>query len=290
MAFTQKQITVSFNYQSVGGGQKTLTGLRCSCVVVNAGGDTTGQMELAIWGMPLSDMNALSILGTQSGTYGSNTVTVTAGEAGIGAALPVVFTGTIQRAVVDARQQPQVVFRVSAYAVKLSDIKPAQPTSVQGSADVAQIAGQLAQQMGLTLEDGGVQAKLSNCYLHGTLLTQMRQLAQHAGISWTADVQAGTLAIVPRNQARTTGGLSVSPRNGLVGYPSFTSSGIALTLAFDPTIKVLSSINVQSDLTPACGSWKIYKVEHEIESQVPRGKWFSYVEANRIGGQDIANE
>ena len=287
MAFAKKQISVSFSYASASVGTLSLTGLRVSLIAAVVG-DNLAQLEMAIYGLSLSHMNALTLIGTELGTTGSNTVTVTAGEEG--GTLATVFTGTVRRAVADAKAMPIVAFRVSATAAKIYDIMPAQPTSVQGSADVAQIAQQLAQQMGLQLENNGVSVKLSNPYLHGAVLTQVRHLAQHAGLSWTVDPAGGTLAIWPRNMGRQGGSTLISPATGMVGYPSYTSSGIAVQTYYNPSLKIGAPVNVQSDFTPACGLWKPYQIEHELESQVPRGKWFTYFEANRIGGQVIADQ
>ena len=281
MAFTTKQISVTFAYSSASVGTLTFTGLRVSLIAANVGAGTVGQMEMAVYGLSLSHMNALTILARQAGSYGTNTVTVTAGEEG--ATLATVFTGTIFTAYADAKGMPQVAFRVSAYSVKLQDIKPAQPTSMAGSADVAQIAQQIAQQMGVSFENNGVNAKLSNPYLHGTALTQMRSLAQHAGMTWIADLDSPKIAMWPSGQSRQQGATLVSPATGMVGYPSYTSSGISVTTYFNPSLRFGTIATVQSDFTPARGQWTIYKVEHELESQIPRGKWFTHFEASPAG-------
>lgn len=282
MAFAKKQIDVSLSYAAASVGKTSLSGLRISLVVVNAGGDSTGQMEMAIFGLSLSDMNALTILGLNPGTYGSNKVTVTASDGG---APQIVFTGDIQRAVADARGMPEVVFRISAYSVKLQDFIPVQPTSVQGSADAAQVAQQIVGRMGLPFENNGVSVKLSNPYLPGAALTQIRTLAKHAGIAWTVDVDTTTLAIAPTDRVRSGAAILISPATGMVGYPSFTSSGVDVETYFNPSIKLLMSVTIQSDFTPACGQWKVTGVEHQLECEVPRGKWFTFVRTSTIGQQ-----
>ena len=281
MSFKKKTIDVSFDYADASVGKLALSGLRASliaAVVTN----NSGQLEIAIFGLSLSHMNALTLIGTDAGTTGQNTITVTAGEEG--GTMATVFVGTVRRAVADATRMPEVAFRVSATVTKYYDIKPAKPTSLEGSVDVSKVAKQIAQQMGLTLEDGGVQTKLSNPYLHGTSLTQMRNLAQHAGIDWTTDMASPTLAVWPRGGSRGGGGIQVSPSTGLVRYPSYTSSGIALQMYFNPDAKIGVVANVQSDFTPACGAWNIVSVEHELDSQTPGGNWFTFVETVRMTG------
>jgi hypothetical protein len=59
------------------------------------------------------------------------------------------------------------------------------------------------------------------------------------------------------------------------GYPLFVSNTIVLKTLFNPNIKYQGRVKVQSDLTPANGSWKVIKIEYHLESKVPHGKWGS---------------
>ena len=74
----------------------------------------------------------------------------------------------------------------------------------------------------------------------------------------------------------------VSPSTGMRGYPAFTSSGIEVTTLFNPTLQYGGNIQVESQLTPACGTWNIYNLAHELESEIPSGKWFTTLSASKI--------
>lgn len=78
------------------------------------------------------------------------------------------------------------------------------PTSVKGSVDVATLMGQLAQSMGYSFENNGVSVQLSNPYLPGTAIDQVKALARGAGIDLYVD--DNVLAITPAN----------TPRGGLI--------------------------------------------------------------------------
>jgi hypothetical protein len=43
---------------------------------------------------------------------------------------------------------------------------------------------------------------------------------------------------------------------------------------FNPNVKYQGLIQVQSELTPACGIWKVIKLDLDLESGVPHAKWF----------------
>ena len=44
-------------------------------------------------------------------------------------------------------------------------------------------------------------------------------------------------------------------------------------------VKYQGLIQVQSELTPACGTWKVIKLDLDLEASVPHGKWFLTAEA-----------
>jgi hypothetical protein len=83
-------------------------------------------------------------------------------------------------------------------------------------------------------------------------------------------------------KGRSSGGVTLSPQTGMVGYPAFNQAGVVIRSIFNPTIKNGTVVTVQSAITPACGRWEVYSVTHEIESQIPKGKWFSIIEANSL--------
>ena len=286
MAFTNKALSFSFalangSFGSSGGNSATLSGLRASCKITNAGPPSMGALSADIYGLPLSMMNQLTMLGTQQNLVGQNTIIVQAGDAG--GTMATVFQGNIDFAFVNAQSQPDVSFHIEAHAMSYLAVKPVVSTSVQGSGDVAQMMQTLAGQMGLTFQNNGVSTKLANPYLSGSGWTQALTLAQHSGIAM--DVSNGTLTIAPPGQMSQDSAIMVSPQTGMRGYPAYNQAGIIVTTLFDPTqnLKRLSTITVQSDLTPVCGNWNVVGLDYELESMVPRGEWFAIATCVRVG-------
>jgi len=284
VAFTQKRIDLQLSLQNGnfegGGNSATLSGLRVSAKIANAGAPGMGVAEISVYGMPLQMMNQLSAVGTQYNVQGQNAVTVLAGDAD--SVLPTVFQGTIYAAWVDAAAMPEVNFRLMAYAGLYGAVQPAQPTSFSStSIDVAGAMQTLAGQMGLSFENSGVTTKLASCYLWGSPREQVKDIADQAGIQWTID--NNTLAIWPTGQTRS-GTVIVSPETGMIGYPTFSQSNVNIRTRFNPDLKIGSKVTVQSSLTPACGDWVVINVNHDIEAQVPHGKWQSSFQASTLGG------
>lgn len=256
-----------------------LTGHRVSAKIVKAGGNSMGSAQLQIYGMSLSQMNRLSTLGMQITLERRNVITISVGAEG--ETMAAVFIGTIKSAWMDAGSMPNVPFHVEAYAGLFESVRPIPASSFAGSADVATIMLGLATKMGLDFENNGVDKKLSNQYLSGSGRAQAQKLAENAGIELAFDV--GKLVIWNPGQAR--GGLVplVSPATGLVKYPSYTSTGVVLQTVFNPSISFGGTIEIQSDLKPACGRWVVYMLDHSLDTLVPRGNWFTNIQAARPG-------
>lgn len=254
-----------------GGHEVTLRGYRMAAAIKKQGELSMGELQLRIAGLPLSLMNQLATLGRLPFSTRRNIVTVSAGDeqSGIG----VCFQGTITGAWADFKGAPEVVFYITAMAGVDASLAIMPPSSFQGTADVATIMAGLAQVMGYSFENNGVTAQLSNPYFPGTAMQQMRACAEAAGIEMTVENQ--TLIISPRGVARGSRIPLVTPSTGLIGYPSFTNTGIAGTTLYNPSIGFHSLIEIKSDLQPACGRWRITSLTHELESETPGGSWFT---------------
>jgi hypothetical protein len=296
-SFSKKILQFSFslgsgNFGGTGGNSPTVTAiqggpegpaaLRATALIQVVGGPTSGTMEAAIYGLPLSLMNQLTTLGNQLNQLGQNYVSVSAGDDRTGLCL--VFQGTIYDAYMDGvSSMPRVPFRFRATADGALRLKMIKPTSVQGQADVKTVMGQLAGAAGLQLQDGGVNVKVMNPYLIGAIRTQMSELASMAGIQHIVD--RGKLAIWPTSGSRPGGGSTISPQTGMVGYPAFESAQVVVKMLFDPSFSVGQTFTVQSDVTPACGQWVCNKMVYDLESETPSGKWFQTLWGTRSGQQ-----
>lgn len=281
MTFAHKSLDVQFSLalgEFQGGGNKAyLTGHRISAVIEQPGSPDMARAGIGIFGLPLTMMNQLTVLPSDLTTVGRNNVSVFAHEDGMAPSL--VFEGTIMSAYVDARAQPQVGFRVEALGGLLAAVAPAKPTSIQGSADVAQTFQQIVKQSGFRFENNGVNCRVQNPYLWGSARQQMHRLAKAAGIQWVID--RDVVAIWPKGKARQGDATKISPATGMRGYPAFNSGGIEVTVLFNPALQYGGSIEIESELKPACGKWIVYNIAHELESETSGGRWFTTISASK---------
>lgn len=283
MSFVKRRIDVTI---TLGAGQfgdekgdtVTLTGYRVVADMAAVGGDAQGQLQLQIFGMPLSLMNQLTTIGpVMTEIRGKNSILVAAGDEG--STLSVLFEGTIDQAYANFQTAPEVVFNISALSALTAAVKPVAASSYKGSTDVATIMKSLADQMGFAFEDNGVDVKLASPYFPGTALQQVKLCARAAGINYTTD--RGVLAIWPSDGFRAGEVPLISPKTGMVGYPVFSSNGIVINALYIPTVKQGGQIDVESSLAVATGRWNVFSVVHNLESERVGGPWFSYISGYR---------
>ena len=255
--------------------------LRASAAVSNAGGASGNTLSLDIWGMTPSLMGQLATMGPNEPTLSrKNLVVVKAGDDVNGVAIA--FSGTITNGYSDYQSSPQVPFHVEASASSLFGVAAQLPTAFPQGGDVATMLSGLADVMDLKFEPNGVQRTLPASYFSGSALKQVQDICEAAGIDHTID--SGILAIWDPSSSR--GGLIplIDKDHGLIGYPAWTFSGIIFKSLYNPNLNFGGRVNVQSsrpELIKLNGEWTINRIDHNLDSELPGGNWYSTVQAYR---------
>jgi hypothetical protein len=287
MAFVQRALDFSFQLGtgSFGAtGMNTVrvpSGLWATVQIQKNGTPSMNRANIRIFGLSLSLMNQLSRIGVKPTAVRNNIVTAMAGNAG--GTMSLAFAGGIQECWPDFSNPTEAVLNVSAFTGLLAQMKTVLPVSFNGSADVATIMGQLAQQMGYTLENNGVSVQLSNPYLPGTARMQALAAADAAGIYVVFDDDNGIMAILPKNGARGGAAPVISPTGEMFGYPTYVGPGqIALKTEYNPQIRFMGNVEVQNSIVGgANGTWRVTSLVHDL-STMPDGPWFSNIQGNNL--------
>ena len=281
MSFAPKRLTAQFTLGqgqfSGGGNSLTLSGLRMSAAISSTPHYAGSSLDdLTIYGMSLSQMNQLSVIGKQLGQgYAQNKVVVTAQDGDNPSAT--VFQGVILQAYIDGRDMPHVRFIVTAKPDAAASRKPIPVTTKKGAAQAQTLAQSLSSAMGFKFENNSVSTSLRNPYLWGTGISQMRQLAAAAAFDWVIDPGTNVLAIWPKGKSRQGNVPTISPYisgpGELIGYPVFSDARIYVTAYYDPSIQPQGQFNVVSSITAAQGLWTMAQLNLELDSLVPHGRW-----------------
>lgn len=287
MTLVQRRIDLKFvlGEQSFGsGGEDTLTleGLRCSANISRAGLVSLASLELRVWGMTLDSMNKLSV--TNQVAYPNqrnNIVTVLAGDEGN--PLTEVFSGNMSLATINARGAPDVTFDVSAASSIIDTVKPADPTSYEGSVSIDVVLSAIAKQMTppRNYQNNGVTMTHVSPYWPGTLMDQIHKVCDAADCMYVIDDR--TISIWPKGGSLGASGLALSRDNGLVGYPEFSDNVMSFTSLFNPLLEYGKTVQIKSDIVNANHDWIIASVSHNLDARLPGGQWFSRCDCGILG-------
>ena len=276
-----------FGEGSGGANTVKLSGLRISAQIEVTGAPGFNSAEISIWGMTPKQMNAVTRLGKPLQFFRNNTIALQAGDDDAGMAT--IFNGTIQTAFQDFNAAPLTPIHITAQSGLIDANRPVDPLSYPGTTDAATVAQTIAQSMqpALSLENGGVDVKLASPYFPGTPRAQLTALAQAANFNWVIDDTRNVLAIWPKDKKRGGEVPSIDKDSGLIGYPAYSDRGIEIRTLFRTGLTFGGAIQLKTAIEPANGEWVIYSIYHDLESEMPDGKWETvlgcYRQADAIG-------
>ena len=316
-SFARKQLRSTFTlangtvFSGTNSNQLVLTGLRMTAHIECSGFPSWPTMNFSIWGMRLSDMNALSSLSLEVTGITRNSVLVEA-NSGDGSGWRAVYSGQIVSATIDYSARPDVPLRISAQVLFYDQLNPVKPTSYTGPTPVATVISNLAASIGCGFENNGVSTILPGSpYYPGTVADQIRAAALDAGIdvycepSSTSGSVPGfdsvgpalspvtVIAICPKGAPRNIPStFTLSPQTGLENYPTVDSRGyLHAASLFNPAFRFGGPLNIAGsnvviegtgkDIgtlnSRANGSWMIGTLSHLLEAEKFNGRWHSYM-------------
>ncbi|MCG5073036.1 baseplate hub protein [Paraburkholderia tagetis] len=281
MAFAERILNVRYDLaQSAfpdGSHTLSLQGHRVQAQIatLSAGSLASYVLALRVYGMRMSDMDALSQWNTLGALIGENEITLSASSPGTSFnALRTVFSGTIYAAVVEIEDNGESALVVFAQGGLYERLAPNAPNTYPGAQDVASIISGLAKQAGFTFQNHGVTAKIANQYLWGSVLDQIERVAEAAQVVMLID-NARTVHIWPNSLVPDFAQIDLSANNGLIGYPKFVEQGIQVRAEFRPDFLYGQVVNLKSVIPRASGSWQVGAITHELSTMTPGGPWFS---------------
>ncbi len=278
--YAKRAITVIFklgegSFGESGFNTLTVKGLRTLVQIEQVVLPSPPTTILRIWGLTLDHINKLTVAGLQW-KFRANRVSIEAGE--LNGTMVQVFEGLIYEAYPDFTDMPNVAFIVQANGTGDIQIKPTTPVTFKGSVDIAIALTQIIKPAGLTLENSGVNIKLSNPYFPGTVMQQIESVCRAADCFYYIDTIKKVLAIWPKDKSRKTDTVAeISPATGQIGYPTFEQAVIVVRTLFDPELHAPhdaqpgTKVKINSQLKAANGTWTISKISYLLSSEMPNG-------------------
>lgn len=246
----------------------TLDNCRATVKVENGGMAFGGGAVFTIYGLSEDMIAAFATIGTDGYNRG-NTVIM---GVEIYANDSLVFSGNVYYAYADMNEIPNVGINLRASgAISLSrSIAP--DFSFKGTMALSDILEGICKQSNYTFVNGGVTGTQTNGHYSGTPLKQIRDLCNGgilrfavSGKTVTAwDKYAGKLSKIRA---------LVSPENGLIGYPVYTSGGLTIQTQFSPYIAIGEQLHLETSLPGASGDYIASLVTHFLTSWEKNGAW-----------------
>lgn len=281
MSYARRYIDVSF----IGGtgnvrfNARGKYALRTSARILHAGGFNQGELALELRGLSLDHINQLSTFGTRIHPNYNYQIIVEAGDEQNG--MSTVFAGGIQQAWADMKAMPDVPFHVIASGGGQAVTARTEPTTYEGPTDAPMMLEKLAKQCGMKFQNHGVQCKIADPYFNGSAWRQMKQIID-AG-DFNGYIQDNVLHVWKKDGYRQGDTLFISPQTGMRDYPSFTEYGVQVRTEFRKAIEYGSQMNIQSDITEACGPWRIIRIDYDLQANQPKGSWYAILDGAKVG-------
>jgi hypothetical protein len=260
-------------------------GLMAQARITFAGLPSAAALQCTIWGLTPAIMNQLNTLSSILQMQPANLVTVYASNAD-GTNRSIAFKGGILNCTPDFNRQPEAPINIQAYAALDIATLPSKPKSYEGTTDITTAIGTIAAEVKYDTEFNGISGiSLSRSYLDGSPRDQVANIARAVkdrGIM-VDFVENNTIAVWSLNKGRAKPVPTISPDSGLIGYPTYTGFGIDVRTIYNPNIVQGGQVQVNSSLPGASGLFTVYGVSHDLDAQIPGGKWETMVHAYRLG-------
>lgn len=247
----------------------------------------------AIWihGATLDEINAMSVAGTLWRTVPGMTVQVWAGDSSDASNLTLIHHGQVLEARPEFEGMPDVAFFISSSpGLPLQMDNTVTPTSVNGAVSAQTMLQQICAKVGVTLDYNGDDVMLSYHYTAGSAWDQVVDVIYAARLRSWFDGVANTLHVTPQTSGLPAGPVTISPDNGMIGYPSFEAALIHVRTIFDQSIAAvvkgpLNQIQVQSQLAAAQGAFVVQNMRFNLSCNDPDGgPWEIDITANQAQG------
>lgn len=193
-----------------------------------------------------------------------------------------IYRSYLTNAVANMGAMPDPFLSIQSNSLTPIQLLKADIISYKGSVPTVTIVKQIADAIGYTLEDSGVNTVLVNPYLTGNYIDQLDKMAKYGG-DFSYILEDKTLAIWPKGSYRKRSKNSfekINKWNGMISVPGFNRSGVVVKTIFRSGLHFGDKIQVESESLPnATGLYAIRAISHHLSSELPDGPWESNIEA-----------
>nr|DAV52474.1 MAG TPA: tail protein [Caudoviricetes sp.] len=272
--FSIKTVRVTAQLQkgqfSGSGNTVVIENLPITIDITKQGGEDKNKAEITIENLRLDTVKQLTVLSFKRLETYNNVVKIEAGNKGT--ELSTIFSGEVTSSIPEISNNGTLSLKMEVMAGYYPALIPAKPVSVQGATTIEKLMAQFAKEAGYDFENKNITGSVSNCVFIGSPIAKARTLARQTGIDLLIDNNKFTIQTfnAPKDGAIPL----ISAKNGMIGYPSFSSDGIDVKCEFNSNLNVGGYFKLDTILPFASGEWQIVKLTHHLEAYKPNsGAW-----------------
>lgn len=285
--FKQKvlKVTLSLNEQSeqfvATDGSKASavshTGLRVSVMNNYGNGALYPTATITIYGLPMEKIDKIIRIRWNTKDSFHNYVKVEEGN--IGEDLNFFYEGQITFARLDTTSAPDIALVIESQLAFSQKQKNAPSRSYLEGEKVQDIIEEICTDINFKYENNGVDITApGEITLDNTNMEQIRSLCSAYQIDLA--VEHDKIAITNPEEPREIPIPVITPKTGLLGYPTSTWQGISFSCLYNPLVKFHGPVTIKdSVVTMANRDWRIFGVRTQLEANMPNGAWSMEVNA-----------
>lgn len=254
---------------------KIIKGLSCNVTINKLGAPDLNNLEATIYNMLPEDIEALTNLAFRPLQVPLNKIAVYAeGE--------LAFSGDIvPNGAIASYTGSDTAFKIKAVTGYKASVTAISPASYQGDTDVADVVKNAAESAGYSFQNQGASKMLSNPYFQGSAVEQMTEAADMCALDLIIDDDS--VILLPPTENRGGAVPLINAKSGLIGYPTYSQTGIDFKCVYRPELKIAGLVKIESVLPKATGVWKIIAIKDILSCNIPGGSWVSEVRTTYVG-------
>ena len=242
-------------------------------ITVRNGGAQFNSARVEIYGVPLETMNLIARLWNIALTpQNTDSLQIDVWDGYIFVPL---FSGVVTWSTVEARQPPSVSLVVEANASFALGNMPVSPYANAGPVALKDVLSSVIAPAGFSLDYSSVAINpmMNDVRLTGSPLEQVAQAVSHyPQLRYAFQLQRLIVSAV--DQPFSTDPILISPRNGMMGGPAFSSSSLELATIFNPRIRPGVAVKVETEFTFVNQTaWLAAVIVHQLEPNMPGGQF-----------------
>lgn len=254
-------------------------------IQVTQGGNQFGNAKVAVYGAPEDTMNKIARLWLEV-LSPSNTDTLSI-DVWDGSNFVPFFAGVITWSAINAGAAPQVALEIEANSAMIAMNTVVAPYAQDEAVSLQDALQQILDPTGLVVEfsDSVPVMNIERAHLVGTPMDQAAALMNYfPELTWYINLQR--FLVRPVNGPLGSDPVPVNKSTGMIGYPTYSTSGVQLATIFDPRIRPGLALDIQTRYEFVNRTkWVAAVLQHNIEPNMPGGQWMTAIAAQSYGSK-----